>query len=180
MSANIVDARAKGDSDATTLVGTPSGVYLVKLRVRGVVPLRSYSGGVLLNPYVMQGGIIPVDVPYRATARLYTTQPSETYNLNYGAPSDGNVALDYMFSIPLQAGGTITLELDNGNLTQYYGDSENELVEVPQLPVVDGIWMQVEQVRELHEAYEVLYGGGVRGWRWHNWSERLLGLHAER
>lgn len=95
-------------ADQTAMVtGTAGTHYAVTLRFRGVVETKAYAGGTVDN-YFNTGGADNGD-----TFNVYSlavSSPAQTYFVNQGASGIYHCfAMDYMETIPMDAGATITM-----------------------------------------------------------------------
>lgn len=116
-------------ANTTTTVaigGTPTRVYNVTLRIRGVVELKTYKGGVNDGAYFQINGT-PANDTYNVYSMTITGNPN-TYYFNKG--TSGNhftTPLDYQVTIPMMGGSIVTLfansvdSVEIANNTDGYG-----------------------------------------------------------
>ena len=96
--------------DSVTIAGDDGVTYDVKLRLRGVVEQKSYTGGVQ-DGLFLEGGS-PVSDGYNIV-KLEISDPAATYYLNAGTSGIQRVwELDVTKTIPIRAGATVTLSLN--------------------------------------------------------------------
>jgi hypothetical protein len=141
----------KNENEATRmLVGDPTVVYDVTLRVRGVVEQKSYQGP-------GQDGYFHPDATPVAdgwnTFGLSVADPGRSYYLNSGTSGIVEcVPLDEEHVIPIRGGATLTLHADNGGDTCGVQnlDAEGEPIVVPDVPPApgsfDGQFVQIDAV----------------------------------
>lgn len=165
-----------------TLTGTVGVTYKIGLRVRGVVDLKSYTGGSLVQKYVLSGGTPVVD--NNTVVSLIINSPAATYFLNVSpelvVPTH-NVPLDYTLDVLARGDATLTLKVDNKNFAQYRGDVDGSLIDHDPVGVYDGIWLRVDtEPSEPLVEYTVMTGGGIRGWLWSAFAENVYGIKADK
>ncbi len=94
--------------DSRTLVGDPSVSYTIKLRFRGVVELKPYSGGQNDGAFWQIGGSPSGDL--WNVYQLDISNPPQTYYLNRGLSNDFAVSnIDFEKAIIANGGATFTL-----------------------------------------------------------------------
>jgi hypothetical protein len=103
----MVCAATDAADQTATIGGTTGSHYNALLHFRGVVELKSYTGGTV-DGYFNTGGADNGD-----TFNVYSltvSAPAQTYFVNMGMSGIYNCfALDYMETVPMDAGATITL-----------------------------------------------------------------------
>lgn len=98
---------------STVLKGAAGVTYDITLRLRGVVELKSYSGGQTstTTPYFVAGASAGADG--FNIYRLGVADPPESYFLNAGTSGIYNCfPIDYEVTIPMAGGTTVTLSGD--------------------------------------------------------------------
>ncbi len=113
---NFPEYICSSDSDVhltERLSGVPGALYDVRVRVRGVVETRAYTGGTTVAPFVMQGGtstVLPVSSDAWNIYRLDVSSPADHWFLNVGASGEYLCHLvDSTFTIRAQAKATFVL-----------------------------------------------------------------------
>lgn len=94
----------------TTLAGASGATYAVKLRFRGVIEPKTYSGGTETGFFSVGG------TPASDTANIYrltVSAPAGTFFVNSGTTRASTAlyaeAIDYEATVDIQAGATVTL-----------------------------------------------------------------------
>jgi len=106
---------------SATMGGTAGMTYQVKIHVRGVVEPTHVQGGQVGTPaQFVTGGERYADGTNESTYqqwRLTTTVPNQHYFLNVYSQGLSHVVyvIDYMETIPIGGGSTVTLEVYDGN-----------------------------------------------------------------
>lgn len=109
---------AASTSSSFVAGGDPGSVYDVTLRVRGLVETIGYTGGTVLSPsYVRKDHTGKIDAPGNVYM-IEVSDPPATYVLNNGSFSYTLANLDYMVTIPVAAGATVTLSADSADGNQ--------------------------------------------------------------
>lgn len=112
-------------SDAVVIGGVEGTTYTVRVRVKGTVETRNYTGGSVgdpLLPYFYIGGaIVPENT--RNIYKLEISDPPQTYYLNHDTDPVEVVDLDYVVLVQMAAGATVTLSYDSIDDLQI-GDQE--------------------------------------------------------
>lgn len=94
-------------SDSATLGGDSATTYQVELRFRGLVELKTYSGGTDYG-YWREGGT--EDGGGFNVYSLTVSDPPMTYYLNDGSSAIYYCfGIDYTVTVPMQGGATVTL-----------------------------------------------------------------------
>lgn len=97
-------------SNSLVLEGVPGASYEVTFRVRGVVELSAYSGGVQLSPSYFYRGQTSHLLPTFNIYRLSISSPAADYYINNGTSSSSELtAIDYEMTISIDSGATIEL-----------------------------------------------------------------------
>lgn len=98
-------------TQTATLRGTPGRSYEVRVRVRGVVETRAYTGGTVEAPFIRRGGdSMPTDADAWNVYRLDVSAPAEHWFLNAGASGEYVChAVDATFTLRAAADATVTL-----------------------------------------------------------------------
>jgi hypothetical protein len=92
-----------------TFGGRPGARYSVTLRLRGVVELKVYSGGIAGGAHFQIGGTSPPNAVN--TYGMSVSSPAQTYYVNADHIGTGEViaALDDTVTVPIDAGASIEL-----------------------------------------------------------------------
>lgn len=140
---------------ATTLLGAPGRQYDVRVRVRGVVETRAYSGGVFVAPFVKRGAEAnpPPDDAWNIY-RLDVSAPAERWYLNAGVSGEYLChPIDVTFTIRVSAGARVSLYASpvDGRLSQIRNRSDaGTPIVVPGVPPApmpfDGQFLQLDVV----------------------------------
>lgn len=137
------------------LSGVPGALYDVRVRVRGVVETRAYTGGTTIAPFVMKGGTSRAS-PESSDAwniyRLDVSSPAEHWFLNVGESDEYFCHLvDATFTIRAQSKATVVLFASTvdgrRSLIRNRGADGGVLVapEVPPAPAsFDGQFLQLD------------------------------------
>ncbi len=137
-----------------TFAGTADTTYDLRVRVRGVLEPKHYTGGVALGNHIYSGGQVGMTV-YNIVS-LAISAPAQTYYLNHddndrrGEQHYVN-QVDQVFNIRIAAGATLTLRSHDPNCALI----RNCMAETgpcvpytfPDLPVpagYDGQWAQID------------------------------------
>lgn len=134
-------------TDQSTLVGEPGGVYDVTVRVRGVVEMSAYMGGMFDGPIYVGGSVDSYWLPYGLTV----SDPPQTYWLN--PQGDGDLfthGIDYTYTLPVVDGGELMLMAgpDNDGCSLFNHDPMGEPIVIPDVPpapaAFDGQFIQID------------------------------------
>jgi hypothetical protein len=91
-----------------TLGGSPSKLYEISLRLRGVVETKAYSGGIPRGGTLLEGGV-PIDDAWNIY-RLQILKPSATWYVNSGATGEYLChAIDQVLTVRANGGTVFTL-----------------------------------------------------------------------
>lgn len=101
---------------SSVLKGSLARLFSVRIRIRGAVETKQYFNGVT-NGYWTVGGT-PDDTSLN-TYKLTISNPSQTYYLNTGVTGGYCVPLDYMETITIAVGATVTLTADSIDNAEY-------------------------------------------------------------
>lgn len=99
---------------SATLTGSAARSYDVRMRFRGVVERKTYSGGRADGPWYVGGA--PASNPYNIYS-LTVSDPAETYYLNPGPQADVCVALDFERTVRVRGNARLTLGTNTGTDT---------------------------------------------------------------
>jgi len=103
----MVCAADNAVDQVATITGTASDHFTVALRFRGVVETKAYTGGTV-DGYFNTGGTDNGD-SFNVYS-LKVSSPAQTYFVNMGVSNIYHCfPLDYMESIPMDGGATVTL-----------------------------------------------------------------------
>jgi hypothetical protein len=109
-----------------TLQGTAGKTYVVKLRFRGVIEPKTYTGGSRVGSFQTGGG------PATDTANIYrltTSAPNATYFVNAGTTRPASAlyceTMDYEAAIEIAAGATVTLTAEPLDALQIKNRDQN-------------------------------------------------------
>lgn len=137
-----------GDVEAeVVLVGEPGTLYVVTLRVRGVVEERSYDGGApdgLWNP----GGEIADGVDWWNRTELAISAPAQSIRLNNGSSGDATcVPVDMTHDVVVEAGASLRLSIDTVDGSQAQNSDDVVIPGIPPAPeAFDGQFLQIDPV----------------------------------
>lgn len=136
----------------TTLAGAAGTTYAVKLRFRGVIEPKTYSGGVETGFFSVGG------TPASDTANIYrltVSAPSATYFVNSGTTRASTAlyaeSIDYEATVDMQAGATVTLTAEPLDALQIKNRDQAGapfvVADVPPAPAAfDGQFVQMDVV----------------------------------
>lgn len=140
---------AGGDADQTMLVGEPGVVYRVTLRVRGVVELKTYSGGSqdgLWHP----GGNPAPDLWNLATLSIAGGKATQAQSIRLNSGSSGAfslTAVDITHDAFIEAGALVRLSIDPVDFTQIGNAADLVIPDIPPAPdAFDGQFLQIDAV----------------------------------
>jgi hypothetical protein len=151
----------------STLGGVSGVTYDVQLHFRGVVERKTYSGGCSDGSYWLSGGADNGDIAN--VYELRVSSPPQNYFLNADTSVVNVVAIDFVKTIRIDAGATVTLfAASKDNAEQYNHDGGGNPVSVSGTSVeqpFDGqfIEMAVESVTPNPIATGAAVGGGSSG-----------------
>ena len=128
-----------------TLAGDPGTTYAVKLRVRGLLEPRRYSGGALVdesNPWLYAGGAAdPLRKNNGQAYNIYqiaVSEPAQHYFLNrdtkdhlgggYG-PSHTTFKVDYPLTLKVKGGATISVITDDEKGSGMINNADQNVVD---------------------------------------------------
>lgn len=104
-------AASSPNSQTRTYTSGSGGVDLVRLRVSGVVEMRSYPGSTAIAGHVVRGGI-PGDVDGYNVYSLQISSPAATIRFNAGSSGETLTEIDETFEVEVADGATVTLSYD--------------------------------------------------------------------
>lgn len=169
----------------TVLAGSVGNTFNIILRVRIKAPLKTYTGGTVVQPYVRSGAVTPA-VDNVETVKLTISNPAATYYLNNGTSGspEGCVFLDYRLAVTVVGNATLTLTVDSIDSScpaeLVVGEDS---VEDPENDVLDnfqGVFAQIDHSDEyIDQTVSEQTGGGVRGFKFGGYSEDVLNNGAE-
>jgi len=98
-----------------TFGGKPGVSYQVKLHVRGVVEPKNFTGGEVQFEHFQAGGT-PVKNDYNFYS-LHVSDPEATYTFNRNEQKVGHYTfpIDYVVTIPIRGGATVTMGAYDSN-----------------------------------------------------------------
>jgi hypothetical protein len=108
----VICATSASASDVATMVGTTGAIYSASFRIRGVVELCNYTGGSDTNSSFAKKDPTGNTSFLVNQYKMIVSNPSATYVLNHGTFDFNSHALDYILTIPVAGGATITFEAD--------------------------------------------------------------------
>jgi hypothetical protein len=133
---------------STTLTGVPGKRYDIRLRIRGVVETKQYTGGQGDGGHWMIGGTPAVDA--WNIYRLSISAPAQVHHLNHGASGlYVCVGLDEVITVRANAGATVSLYASavDSNRSQIRNNVSSPIV-VPGIPPApasyDGQFIQMD------------------------------------
>ena len=166
-----VDISCMADPTVTvesTLGGASGATYDVTLHFRGVVERKNYLGGCSDGNFWQSGGADNGDIGN--VYELRVSKPPQSYFLNVGSGAQSaTVAIDYVKTIRIDAGATVTLFAASKDGAQLFNrDANSAPVSVQGTSVAqpfDGqfIQMDVESVAPSAIATGAVIGGGTSG-----------------
>jgi hypothetical protein len=130
-----------------TFGGHTGTLYEVTLRVRGVVEPKNFTGGEVQQEHFQIGGT-PVADHYNFYS-LHVSNPDVTYNFNRNADKVGHYtfAVDYVVTIPIRGGATVTMGAYDLNDVAIANHQQFVIPGVPPAPAVfDGQFFQLDVV----------------------------------
>lgn len=152
----------------TTLGGAAGVTYDVTLHFRGVVERKNYVGGCSDGNFWQTDGVDNGDIGN--VYELRVSQPPQHFFLNVGSgPQNNTVALDYVKTIRIDAGATVTLFAASKDSAELFNrDAGSTPISIPSTSVeqpFDGqfIQMDVESVTPSAVASGTVVGGGTSG-----------------
>ena len=128
-----------------TFGGQPGVTYQVTLRVRGVVEPKNFSGGDVQFEHFQKGGE-PVKNDYNFY-NLVVSDPAATYTVNRNADKVGHYtfAIDYVVTIPIRGGATVTMGAYDSNDVAIANHEHHVVAGVPPAPqAFDGQFFDVQ------------------------------------
>ncbi|MES1179075.1 MAG: LamG-like jellyroll fold domain-containing protein [Myxococcales bacterium] len=152
----------------STLGGAAGVTYDVTLHFRGVVERKNYLGGCSDGNFWQSGGGDNGDIGN--VYELRVSSPPQDYFLNVGSgPQDNPVAIDYVKTVRIDAGATVTLFAASKDAAELFNhDASSTPISVQGTSVAqpfDGqfIQMDVEAVVPSAVASSAVIGGGTSG-----------------
>ena len=152
----------------TTLGGAAGVTYDVTLHFRGVVERKNYLGGCSDGSFWQSGGADNGDIGN--VYELRVSSPPQHYFLNVGSgPQTNTVAIDYVKTLRIDAGATVTLFAASKDGAELFNrDANSTPISVQGTSVAqpfDGqfIQMDVESVAPSVIATGTVIGGGTSG-----------------
>lgn len=100
-----------GAVSTANVSGETGASYDVTLRFRGVTELKTYVGVTNDGAYWQVGGAPAADVAN--VYKLTISSPAQTYYLNRGTTGDPPIAIDYVKTIQIDDGASVTLSADS-------------------------------------------------------------------
>jgi hypothetical protein len=170
--------------DAITLAGSGLITYQFQLRVRVKAPLKTYTGGTVVQEFVNKDGTPATDNV--ELVKLEVSNPAATFYLNAGVSGSpaSCVFNDYMLTVPAKGNATLTVTVDtiDGVVPAELILGEDSIND-PENSVLDdfsGVFCQIDH-DETYVSTEIteLKGGGVRGFKFGGLSEEVLRDGAE-
>jgi hypothetical protein len=139
-------------SVTSTMGGTAGMTYQVKLHVRGVVEPTHVQGGTPgTPPQFVTGGARYADGTNESTYqqfRITTSVPNASYFLNVYTEGLSHVVhvIDYMETIPIGGGATVTLDVYDGNAHSISNTVNNPPLSITGIPgsMMSGQFIQVD------------------------------------
>ncbi len=136
-------------STSATMGGVSGATYDVTLRFRGVVEITTYVGG-SSSGYWQIGGSPPAGSTINVYG-LHVSSPGQTYFVNQGVSHRVVVALDYVETVPIAAGATVTLDADSRDSLQLRNlDASGQPIVIPGVApapmAFDGQFVQMDVV----------------------------------
>jgi len=133
-----------------TFAGDPRTIYQVTLHVRGVVEPKNFTGGTVQFEHFQSGGA-PVKNDYNFY-NIEVSDPKAVYTVNRNAEKVGHYTfpIDYVVTIPIRGGATVTMGAYDSNDVAIANHQHHVVAGVPPDPrPFDGQFFQldVESIR---------------------------------
>jgi hypothetical protein len=128
-----------------TFGGTAGTTYDVTLHVRGVVEPKNFTGGEVRHEHFQAGGT-PVKNDYNSYS-LRVSDPDGTYTFNRNEQKVGHYTfpIDYVVTIPIRAGATVTMGAYDSNDVAIANHEHHVVAGAPPAPApFDGQFFQLE------------------------------------
>lgn len=130
------------------MLGEPAARYVVTLRIRGVVELKSYDGGEPDGLWHPNGEPGDVDLWNEVTLSISETAgvPAQTIRLNSGASGSSTlVAVDMTHDVLIETGATVGLRLEAVDGLQIRNHDNLVIDDIPPAPdAFDGQFVQID------------------------------------
>jgi hypothetical protein len=119
----LCDCPGSASSQTLQVGGAPGEHWHVTARIRGVMEVMTYAGGAIDGTWYAGGA--PSDNRWNLY-RLTISSPAQVYFLNPGgALVSYSEAFDYMQTFDVDAGATVTFDLDGQDSLQWRGNDQN-------------------------------------------------------
>lgn len=114
---------------STTLTSESDRLWVVSLRIRGLMETATYTGGSNNGAYLQVGGSPSAESILNGINiyKLTISNPSQIFYINRSNALDSRLAVDYIFSVTIRSGALITMDASSGDGKQL-SNSNNELV----------------------------------------------------
>ncbi len=130
--------------DTKTLEGEPSTTYTIKLRFRGIVELKPYSGGTNDGAFWQIGGSPSGDL--WNVYKLQISDPPQTYYLNRGLSNEFSVSqIDFQKDVEAKGNATFTLSADTRDGVQMSNDAKISIPEI-EPGIYNGQFIQINVI----------------------------------
>ena len=134
-----------------TFVGRPETTYAVTFHVRGVVEPKNFTGGAVQFEHFQSGGV-PVKNDYNFYS-LHVSDPEGSYTFNRNEQKVGHYTfpIDYVVTIPIRSGATVTMGAYDSNDVAIANHQRHVVAGAAPAPApFDGQFFQldVEAIRE--------------------------------
>jgi len=130
-----------------TFAGRPGALYSVTLHVRGVVEPKNFTGGTVQFEHLQTGGeAVKNDYNFYS---LSVSEPRATYTFNRNAEKVGHYTfpIDYVVTIPVRGGATVTMGAYDSNDVAIANHQRHVIAGVPPFPApFDGQFFDIEVV----------------------------------
>ena len=130
-----------------TFGGKAGALYEVTLRVRGVVEPKNFTGGEVQQGHFQIGGV-PVEDHYNFYS-LHVSNPDANYTFNRNQQQVGHYTfpIDYVVTIPISGGATVTMGAYDHNDVSIANHQKFVVPGVPPAPTpFDGQFFQLDVV----------------------------------
>jgi hypothetical protein len=145
-----------GTSDGVIMPGDPGVTTDYSFRIRGVIELNPYSDGTPLSPSYVKQTAIGVELTGLGAANHYklrVSDPPADYYLNNGPHGETNgEVVDYILTIPITGGATISLLADTkdsrerGNADLVVAPDDDPARPITVMQPYDGQFLQMDIV----------------------------------
>lgn len=147
--ATLADTCSTDDAyQEAPMLGEPAARYVVTLRIRGVVELKSYDGGEPDGLWHPNGEPGDVDLWNEVTLSISETAgvPAQTIRLNSGASGSSTlVAVDMTHDVLIETGATVGLRLEAVDGLQIRNHDNLVIDDIPPAPdAFDGQFVQID------------------------------------